>query len=149
VARWLEHERPVVGDVPVEAVPVEVLRRFRGAVDAVLRATAAGGPLPSAPVAQINHASARVPLRPAIELNGGQAVLAETGVRPPPATDLLARVARSCIQLAAGPDRHRVRACAAPSCGMLFLASRGSQRWCSSACGNRARVARHLRRSRE
>jgi predicted RNA-binding Zn ribbon-like protein len=41
-----------------------------------------------------------------------------------------------------GPRRDRLRQCGAPGCGRWFLASRPRQRWCSPACGNRARLAR-------
>jgi predicted RNA-binding Zn ribbon-like protein len=56
-------------------------------------------------------------------------------------------IARSAIELA---DRKRdgLQVCGAPSCGMLFLRDHPRQTWCSKACGNRARVARHAARQR-
>src|SRR5919109_564196 len=58
-----------------------------------------------------------------------------------------AAVARSAIELASrGEDRLSV--CGAPSCGMLYLREHPRQVWCSKACGNRARVARHAARQR-
>ncbi|MGE0723086.1 MAG: ABATE domain-containing protein [Alphaproteobacteria bacterium] len=61
----------------------------------------------------------------------------------------LAAVAREAAALLAS-DRHgRVRHCADPRCGWLFLDSgRGpGRRWCSMAgCGNRAKARRHHRR---
>jgi predicted RNA-binding Zn ribbon-like protein len=62
--------------------------------------------------------------------------------------ELLAAIARSAIEVVGGPDRGRVRVCRAPGCGTFFLAGRAGQVWCSAACGNRARVARHHDRRR-
>jgi len=56
---------------------------------------------------------------------------------------LLALVAHSAVEVIADPD---VALCDAPSCGQLFIRTRGNQRWCGPACGNRARVARHAHR---
>lgn len=58
---------------------------------------------------------------------------------------LLAWYARSAIELVA-TERGRLRRCPAPSCGMFYLRSRPAQRWCSTQCGSRARVARHYAR---
>ncbi|OZF37396.1 CGNR zinc finger domain-containing protein [Rhodococcus sp. 14-2483-1-2] len=54
-----------------------------------------------------------------------------------------ARAASSVIDLLNGPDRDRLALCEAPRCGQLFLQDRPNQQWCCSACGNRARAARH------
>ena len=46
----------------------------------------------------------------------------------------------------------RVRQCANPACGWLFLdnSKSGNRRWCSmSACGNRAKAHRHYLRQKE
>jgi predicted RNA-binding Zn ribbon-like protein len=53
------------------------------------------------------------------------------------------------MALLAGPDASRIRACQAPGCVLFFLAERRRRDWCSPACGNRARVARHYRRQRQ
>jgi predicted RNA-binding Zn ribbon-like protein len=41
------------------------------------------------------------------------------------------------------PKLADLRACSAPLCVKYFVKSRHRQQWCSSECGNRARVARH------
>ena len=59
-----------------------------------------------------------------------------------PLPALLALVARDVLDLVASPLLSRVRGCAEPTCGALFLdASRpGARRWCSMAgCGNQAK----------
>lgn len=57
-------------------------------------------------------------------------------------------VARDAIALIGGPDRERLRSCPAPGCVLYFVRDHPRRAWCSDACGNRARVARHYRRHR-
>ena len=42
-------------------------------------------------------------------------------------------------------DAHRLRPCLAPAC-VYFFSKQARREWCSPACGNRARVARHYQR---
>jgi predicted RNA-binding Zn ribbon-like protein len=65
-----------------------------------------------------------------------------------PQTLALAAAARSAMEILAG-HTDRLRRCANPACSMLFLADTTRRQWCTpNLCGNRARVARHYRRSR-
>ena len=62
------------------------------------------------------------------------------------ALGLLAPVLWSAGDLLAGPRLDRVRRCANPECGWLFLddSRAGKRRWCSmQSCGNRAKARRH------
>jgi predicted RNA-binding Zn ribbon-like protein len=65
-----------------------------------------------------------------------------------PDAAVIGAVARSAIELLSGRDRDRLRVCAAHGCERLFLARGRRQQWCSPACGNRVRVARHANRRR-
>jgi predicted RNA-binding Zn ribbon-like protein len=59
-----------------------------------------------------------------------------------PVTATLASIARDTLDLATSPAVTRVRDCANPHCGVLFLDSSrpGTRRWCSmDTCGNRAK----------
>ena len=51
----------------------------------------------------------------------------------------------ACITVT-GPSRTRIRKCHAPKCVLYFTKGHEKQHWCSSVCGNRARVARHANR---
>lgn len=65
---------------------------------------------------------------------------------------LLAPVLWTAGDLLAGPRLDRVRRCANPECGWLFLddSRAGKRRWCSmQSCGNRAKARRHYHKSRE
>ncbi|MFI5588630.1 CGNR zinc finger domain-containing protein [Amycolatopsis sp. NPDC051758] len=61
---------------------------------------------------------------------------------PDPASAMLALLARDALDLVTSPEFARVRRCAGPRCGALFLdTSRpGTRRWCSmEICGNQAK----------
>jgi len=68
---------------------------------------------------------------------------------PASAAGLLSPVLWSAADLLAGAHTDKVRQCANPRCGVLFLddSKAGKRRWCSmSACGNRAKAQRHYQR---
>jgi predicted RNA-binding Zn ribbon-like protein len=76
----------------------------------------------------------------------------DVDLRGSSALGLLAPVLWSAGDLLTGGRLDKVKRCANPECGWLFLDdSRASKRrWCSmSACGNRAKARRHYHRSRE
>lgn len=122
----------------------EELMEARAAVRDLLAAVTAGDDAPPAAVAALNDLSRAAPEWP--ELDPGSWEV-HTRTDAGPARALLARYARSAIDLVA-TEAGRLRRCPAPSCGMFYVRSRGSQRWCSTQCGTRARVARHYRSRR-
>jgi predicted RNA-binding Zn ribbon-like protein len=64
---------------------------------------------------------------------------------------LLAPVLWSAADLLGAGRLARMRQCANPDCGWLFLdrSKSGNRRWCSmSACGNRAKAHRHYQREK-
>jgi predicted RNA-binding Zn ribbon-like protein len=61
----------------------------------------------------------------------------------------VALLAELGVELFAGPLREELRACLAPGCVLYFVRQHPRRGWCSDACGNRARVARHHQRRRE
>ena len=101
-----------------------------------------GGPFPAAAVERLNEVSARVPT--VLKLKPTGAVHEPLAAS---ATALaLAQIAWSAIELLGGDGGEPVARCEA--CGRFFLATRSDRRWCSNACGNRMRVARHHARRR-
>lgn len=109
-------------------------------------ATAAGRPPPDEDVGALNAALADAPPRRRLRLGGW-----EIGRPDPSASALLAPTLWSAADLLVGTQLQRVRQCANPDCGWLFLdnSKSGNRRWCSmSSCGNRAKAHRHyLRRT--
>ena len=65
---------------------------------------------------------------------------------PDPGAVVLAELARAGVALLGGPDRQRLQVCHAPGCGLFFVKQHPRREWCSTACGNRARAARHYSR---
>lgn len=73
----------------------------------------------------------------------------------PPSVDsvaeLLSPVLWSAADLLAGPRRARLRVCANPACGYVFIddSKTANRRWCAmAACGNRAKAQRHYQRAK-
>jgi predicted RNA-binding Zn ribbon-like protein len=60
----------------------------------------------------------------------------------------LAEIAEEAVLLFAGPDRDLIRQCPAPGCVLYFLREHPRREWCSAACGNRVRAARHYDKTR-
>jgi predicted RNA-binding Zn ribbon-like protein len=66
---------------------------------------------------------------------------------PGTAADLaVALIAHQGVELFSGPKRDLLRPCLAPNCPLFFVKDHARREWCSPACGNRARVARHYQR---
>ena len=60
----------------------------------------------------------------------------------------LAAFATDTIRLITSPAAHQIHLCGAPGCVLMYLTEDPRRRWCSNACGNRARQARHYHRHR-
>ncbi|MBS0222986.1 MAG: CGNR zinc finger domain-containing protein [Proteobacteria bacterium] len=102
-------------------------------------------------LAVLNEALAAAPARTALK-RARSGYEWEIDARSGTALALLAPVLWSAGDLLAGPRLDRVRRCANPECGWLFLddSRAGKRRWCSmSACGNRAKARRHYHKSKE
>ena len=112
---------------------------------------AAGGKAPAARDLQaLNVALAAAPARTRL-VRAKSGFSWEIDARSTTALALLAPVLWSAGDLLAGPRLGRVRRCANPECGWLFLddSRAGKRRWCSmQSCGNRAKARRHYHRSR-
>lgn len=99
----------------------------------------------------LNSALASAPARKTLK-RGRDGYSWEVEAKSGTALALLAPVLWSAGDLLAGPRLDRVRKCANPDCGYLFLddSRAGKRRWCSmSACGNRAKARRHYHKSKE
>ena len=139
---WIAAELGRIPGVDAAAARLPEVRRLREDVRALLHAAARGKRPPEGARQRINAISASAPIRTTLSRDGR--ALSEHDARDRYAL-FEASVARSAIELA---DRveDRLRACEAPSCGMLFMQEHPRQVWCTPACGNRARVARHAAR---
>ncbi len=127
-------------DDPELSLRLADFRSLRDAIRSLLLATVHGRPTPADAVEAVNAASAAAPMHAELDLSGPEPRSVEISVGPA-ASRCFAGIARSAIELVGGEDRRRLRLC--PADERVFLASRPRQVWCSDACGNRVRVARH------
>jgi predicted RNA-binding Zn ribbon-like protein len=95
---------------------------------------------------QVNSVAAELPV-PLLTLRDGRLELGAPG-GPSPVTTGLARAAEQAAGLLGGPDAARLRVCYAPGCVLYFIKTHPRREWCSVACGNRVRAARHYQRVR-
>jgi predicted RNA-binding Zn ribbon-like protein len=126
----------------------DALRRLAGHVTQDTRPAAASAVTDvAAALDLVNSAAAELPA-PRLALRDGRLELGAHGGPSPVATGL-ARVAEQSVALLAGAEAGRLRACYAPGCVLYFMKTHPRREWCSVACGNRVRAARHYQRVRE
>jgi len=125
------------------------LAALRDPLRAALHAVVDGGAIDPAVLAAINRAAARAQCSPAVVRRGDGALAATVDYHGATRADVvIAALAADAIDLLTGPQRSLLRACHAPGCVLMFLKDHPRREWCSNACGNRARQARHYRRTR-
>lgn len=120
---------------------------LRDAIRVLIAAAAEREPYPAAALATLNAASAAVPQW--LELTGDGTVAAQAPDSVSAAERLLADIARSAIELLSEDQHASLCACQAPGCVQFFVRTHHRQEFCSAACGNRARAARHYQRRKE
>jgi predicted RNA-binding Zn ribbon-like protein len=151
LSAWVREADGLPSDTGVGCVDDSVLlrlrdfRAFRDAVGDAIAATIERRAIPNDAIDALNSASAMAPTWPVLVIGGkaSAVVASETSVMSE-TTRILGSIARSAIELLGGPDAARLRRC--PACARFFLSNRTGQVWCSAACGNRTRVARHRSR---
>ncbi len=145
LARWYAEAGVAGVPVPVTLADLHTAREVREAVYRTAKALVGGQPAAAGDEDIINRAAAAPP--PAPRMNRGAATLTAAG--PDLAASALSAVARDAIALFTTADARRLRECASPECGLLFLdlSRPGRRRWCSSnACGGKARAAAYRQR---
>jgi predicted RNA-binding Zn ribbon-like protein len=125
------------------------LTALRQTVRDVLQASVGGRGASRASIAALNRAAARARTSPAARWRRDDPPVNEVNLHGATRTDVvLSALASDAIDLITGDRRDNLRACGAPGCVLLFLKDHPRREWCSDACGNRARQARHYRRVR-
>ena len=145
LTRWYAEASVAGVPVPVTGPDLAEARAVREAVYRTAKALLGGQP-PAGPDEEIiNQAAVAPPPVPRMQRN---AVLL-AAARPDPAASALSAVARDAIGLFTTADARRMRECASPEYGLLFLdlSRPGRRRWCSSnACGGKARATAYRQR---
>jgi len=144
---WLAAMAPLVPAAARTAgVSAADLRRLRAAVRELLEAALGGAAAPDAALRALNAASTAAPSAVVGDARSdGTVGLERVHPRAAPERVLVAAIAASALELAA-EHRHALRACGAPGCVLMFRKDHPRREWCSAACGNRARQARHVAR---
>jgi predicted RNA-binding Zn ribbon-like protein len=148
-AAWLKRLSGLVPAAGPDSPAREDMVELRGAVRRGFDALVGGRLPPRDAVETINRFSVRAPRAPIATWHPsgpprrGEYVPANRSDRA------LAALAADAIDTLTGPTRDLLRACGAPGCVLMFVEHRPRRHWCSNACGNRARQARHYRRLAE
>lgn len=100
---------------------------------------------PGQAVAEVNRAAAQAPAWPQLAYQNGRLRLTLNG-QATSAQRALSSIARDSMGLMTGDTCVDLRACPAPGCVLYFVKDHPRREWCSTACGNRARAARHYER---
>ncbi|MCK7623926.1 ABATE domain-containing protein [Streptomyces sp. RS10V-4] len=153
LAAWLAGAGLVPPGAPPGGLDAGWVARFRALRALLTRIVGAELHGRAAPfdLALLNTAAAAAPPPALRAVRAPDGTLTAALAAPPDCAGLLAAVARDAVALLTDPvARGRLRRCAGDGCPLVYLdTSHGRRRrWCSGeVCGNRARVARHRRRS--
>ncbi|MGP4096747.1 CGNR zinc finger domain-containing protein [Nonomuraea sp. KM90] len=96
-------------------------------------------------LALVNATALAAPTAPQLSWNGAPALTTTPAAGVDESALLRGRLATAAVEFLASPDRSLLRTCQAPRCVLYFVKEHPRQEWCSTACGNRARAARHYR----
>jgi predicted RNA-binding Zn ribbon-like protein len=125
----------------------DAVRRLAGYVTQDTRPAAASAMTDvAAALDLVNSVAAELP-GPRLALHDGRLELGAGRGTSAVATGL-AQVAEQAVGLLGGAEAARLRACYAPGCVLYFMKTHPRREWCSVACGNRVRAARHYQRAR-
>ncbi|MCG3043849.1 CGNR zinc finger domain-containing protein [Streptomyces fenghuangensis] len=94
-------------------------------------------------IAHVNRASGMSQSWPVLVWRDAHAPGADSLCTADAVTHALSLIARSSVLLLSGEQGALLRSCRAPGCVLFFYRHHPRRAWCSSGCGNRARVARH------
>jgi predicted RNA-binding Zn ribbon-like protein len=150
LAAWLAAHREqfeTAVDPQAAGQHLDEVRTLRDTLRELFSAVVAGQRPADAAIATLNRLSRQAPTAPQLDwLPPGQPSVTVRPATADPGAVVLAELARAGIRLLGGPDGRRLRACQAPGCTLFFVKQHPRREWCSEACGNRARAARHYAR---
>jgi predicted RNA-binding Zn ribbon-like protein len=147
LARWYVEAGLLDEPLAVTPAGLRTARTLREAIYRMARDVIGEEPSAAADEAVLNAAAGHPPLIPVLRSATSRLALPADGGE----NAALSTLARDAVDLFSSPTADRIRECASPECGLLFVdTSRpGRRRWCSStACGTKERSATYRRRKR-
>jgi predicted RNA-binding Zn ribbon-like protein len=147
LGRWYVESGLLAEEIPVTSADLASARELREAIHRHAKRVVDGRPGSRDDEGLMTEAASHPDLVPVLRHGAMTRVPPARGA----ARAALSTVARDAIDMFATVDPARLRECASPECGLLFVdTSRpGRRRWCSSdACGGQARSAAYRSRSR-
>jgi predicted RNA-binding Zn ribbon-like protein len=149
LAEWLRRAGVLVRPATASPRHVDGARELREAIDGAVRAVVAGEEVAGGHIGAIDAWLRRAAPRPALRAGPPAPRLAARGPDDP-VDAALGLVALDAARMLGGPERERIRICAAPTCSARFFdrSPAARRRWCSMReCGNRAKARRHRARA--
>ncbi|MER7004675.1 CGNR zinc finger domain-containing protein [Dactylosporangium sp. NPDC000555] len=149
-ATWLDAQHALgrLTDARAGDLDLVALRQLRSHIAECVERVRQGAAPPPQALAALNAALHAAPAYLRMSWSG-TAVTITVARSGDPRHDLCAELAHAAAELLSDPAITRVRTCEGARCRLLFLPAHPKRRWCSpSACGNRARVARHYQKHR-
>lgn len=120
-------------------------RELREAIHGLITSAARGKGHAAADIAALNRVLAKAPRRHGLA-KGDAGFVWKLSERPRTLDVMLFPIAESAGQTLVAAEAARLKSCASPECGWVFLdTTRGNRRrWCDMAdCGNRVKARRH------
>jgi predicted RNA-binding Zn ribbon-like protein len=138
---------PTAADLrAVDAADLAAVVDLRACVGAVVTAATAGTAPAEAAIDGLNGYVRAAPQWRELRWAPAPTAVAYTAAGPIAAA--LGQIAAAAVELVTGARRTELRPCQGPGCILHFVRDNPRREWCSAACGNRARVARHYRRAK-
>ena len=132
-------------DLTVTAADLAAVLRLRGAVARVVAAARVGHDVDVEALEVVNEDLVLAPPARRLDRQGGR-VVTVAGPAPTSVAQVRGAVAVATVELVSGAIADRLRECANPPCGMLFLAGHGRRRYCTTWCSNHDRQRRFRER---
>ena len=149
LARWFVVAGVLDGPPPVTEADLELARRLREAIAALVHSMLGGRPVDHRAVRTVNTCAEHPDVAPRLHVGPAGRLAGRPG--PGSAVAALAGIARNAVRLLGGPQAGRIKVCAHPDCSLVFLdeTQGGRRRWCSmERCGNLVKTAGYRTRTR-
>jgi len=119
-------------------------RDLRDCIHSLAAATADHGRPDAHALDQLNRQTRTAPLWTELHWDASPRAGLRSSARP--VTAAICEIAAHTVELFAGPRASDIQPCRAPNCILYFVKDHARREWCSPACGNRVRAARHYGR---